>query len=253
MRCGWWAVVGLLLSLGAARAQDTPFSMNPGAYSNAMSIPPMMERLERSHRTVFGNSTKESLKGRRSLQGQFDPDGMSKRRGAGAMDPVSTVVSGGVSGAFATKLAQNYSAETRPEAERVFQELLKGYEKIERQFGIPRHDVAGSVAAFVAGSWMAYRNSDFPDENFKPLVGQVRQIISTNPDFAQASEGEKREMYEQMAILGMFMATTQMALKDKPNPQLTVNMKQAAKGYLEQFLKTDADRVQLTARGLMLR
>jgi hypothetical protein len=151
------------------------------------------------------------------------------------------------------KMAATYPPANRPEAERVFGELLVGYRKIEQQFGIPKHDVAGSVAAFVAGSYMAYRGVDFPDEHFKPLVAQMRQIIGSNPDFAKASNAEKQEMYEQMAILGMFMANTQMALKEKPNPQIAANMRQAAKGYLEQFLKTDADRVQITAQGLVLK
>jgi hypothetical protein len=152
-----------------------------------------------------------------------------------------------------SKLAQAYPASAQPQVERVFSELYVGYGKIEQQFGIPRHDVAGSVAAFLAGSYMAYRNVDFPDEHFKPLVAQMRQIIGSNPDFAKASNAEKQEMYEQMAILGMFMANTQMALKEKPNAQIAANMRQAAKGYLEQFLKTDADRVQITAQGLVLK
>jgi hypothetical protein len=81
----------------------------------------------------------------------------------------------------------------------------------------------------------------------------MRQVIRSNPDFGKASNTEKQEMYEQMAILGMFMAGTQDELSRKPNPQIAANMKQAAKGYLEQFLKTDADRVHITERGLELR
>src|SRR5207245_4955469 len=118
---------------------------------------------------------------------------------------------------------------------------------------IPKFDVAGAVAAFLAGNYMAYRNVDFPDENFKPLVSQMRSIISSNPEFVHASVMEKQEMYEQMAIFGMFMATTQMALKEKPNAQTSNSMRQAAKGYLEQFLKTDADKVEITAQGLVIR
>lgn len=151
------------------------------------------------------------------------------------------------------KVAAAYPEKLRPEAERIFREMLVGYRKIETQFGIQENDVAGAVAAFIAGSYMSYRAVDFPDENFKPLVMQMRQIIGNDPAFARASEGEKRELYEQMAILGMFMATTQMALAEKPNPQAAANMRQAAKGYLEQFLKTDADRVDITAEGLVIR
>jgi hypothetical protein len=167
---------------------------------------------------------------------------------------ISTVLSPPAERAAAVqKIAAAYPQPKRQEAERVFREMLSGYGKIEQQFGIPKHDVAGSIAAFLAGSYMAYRNTDFPDEHFKPLVAQMRQIIGSNPDFAKASNAEKQEMHEQMAILGMFMATTQMALKEKPNPQIAANMRQAAKGYLEQFLKTDADRVQITAQGLVLK
>jgi hypothetical protein len=151
------------------------------------------------------------------------------------------------------KIASNYPAPARAEAERVFRDLLGKHPQLMRQLGAPAHDLAAGVATFVAGSWMAYRNVDLPDEHFKPLVSQMRQIIGSNPDFAKATSADKQEMYEQMAILGMFMATTQMALKEKPNPPVAANLKQAAKGYLEQFLKTDAERVQITARGLVLR
>jgi hypothetical protein len=156
------------------------------------------------------------------------------------------------------KLAASYPQPARAEAQRTFTQLLAQYRnKIEPTFAIPKNDIAGSVAAFLAGSYMAFHNVDFPDENFKPLVNQMRIIIGGNAEFAQATDAEKQELYEQMAILGMFLAGTQMELKNQPNhpqaAQIKTNMRQAAKGYLEQFLKTDADRVQITANGLVLR
>ncbi len=141
----------------------------------------------------------------------------------------------------------------RAKASHVFEEMLGAYAKIEQQFDIQRHDVAGAVAAFLAGTYMAYRNVDFPDENFKPLVIQMRGIIANNPAFVNASPHARQELYEQMAILGMFMATTQMALKEKPNPEVASNMRQAAKGYLELFLKADADKIDITSQGLVIR
>jgi hypothetical protein len=165
----------------------------------------------------------------------------------------TVVVAGGSSANAAATLAKSYPSSARSDAERVFRELLKKYPKLMRQLGVPPNDLATAVSAFLAGSFMAYRHVDFPDAHFKPLVAQMRQIIGSNPEFAKASDADKLEMYEQMAILGTFMATTQMALKEKPNAQISANMKQAAKGYLEQFLKTDADRVQITAQGLVLR
>lgn len=154
---------------------------------------------------------------------------------------------------FVQKLSSAYPADRQAEAAKLFSNLLKGYSDIERQFNIPARDMGGAVAAFLAGSYMAYRDEEFPDDHFKPLVLQMQSIIGANAAFQNATDAEKRDMYDQMAILGVFMATTQMALKEHPNKQTAINMKQAAKGYLEQFLKTDADRVQITAQGLALR
>jgi hypothetical protein len=137
--------------------------------------------------------------------------------------------------------------------EKIFRELLSGYRQIERQFGLPRQDLAGAVAAFLAGSYMGYRNADFPDRHFPPLVEQMRGIIASDPGYAKVSTAARQEMYEQMAILGMFMANAQMALRQRPDPQIEARVRAAGKAYLEQFLKTDADRVQITAQGLVVK
>jgi hypothetical protein len=113
--------------------------------------------------------------------------------------------------------------------------------------------VAGAVALFVVSSYAAYPSTDVDDAYITATYQQMRQIIGSNPDFAKASNAEKQEMYEQLAILGSFMAGTAYALQQKPNAQVQANLKQAAKGYLEQFLKTDADRVRITAQGLVLK
>jgi hypothetical protein len=149
-------------------------------------------------------------------------------------------------------LAAHYPPAQRAEAEKTFNTLLQGYGRIEQQFGVPRHDLAGAVAAFFAGSVMAYRNADFPDPYFKPLVAQMRTLLASNPGFVQASDAERQQMYEQMAIVGMFMATTQMALKQRPDPVVAAQLRAVGQGYLEKFLQTDAERVRLTPQGLAL-
>lgn len=60
-------------------------------------------------------------------------------------------------------------------------------------------------------------------------------------------------MYEQMAIVGTYMAVSRDALKKSPDPHTRLQFQQAAKAHLQEFLKTDADRVLLTANGLKLR
>lgn len=48
------------------------------------------------------------------------------------------------------------------------------------------------------------------------------------------------------------MAGVQDELQRRPDANIAANMKVAAKGYLEQFLKTDAQRVRIDPNGLSL-
>lgn len=73
------------------------------------------------------------------------------------------------------------------------------------------------------------------------------------PALRKASEAERRVAYEQMAIIGMFMAGTQMALKQQPDARVRQEMQAAARGYLQQFLGTDVERLHSTAEGIALR
>ena len=151
------------------------------------------------------------------------------------------------------KLAQHYPAPQRAQAQVLFEDLLARYAQVERQFDIPPGDLPAAVAAFLAGSWMGLHNADFPDAQFRPVVEQMRSILANNSQAQDAADAEKRELYEQMAILGMLMAATQMGLKQRADPVVERNMRATARGYLEQFLKTDADRVQMTSAGLVLK
>jgi hypothetical protein len=162
----------------------------------------------------------------------------------------STVLSGVGKAVMPAKLAATYPVDQQRTAEKAYTETLQGYRQIEARLGIPRNDVAGAVAAFIAGSWMAYRGVDLPDRHFQQLVVQMRQVIGTNAQFQNAAAAEKQEFYEQMAILGTTMALTREALKRQPDASTEGRLRETARGYLEQFLGTDADRVTITASGL---
>jgi hypothetical protein len=112
--------------------------------------------------------------------------------------------------------------------------------------------VAAAVATFLAGSYMAYRGVDFPDRNFKPLYRQMRQILASDPAFARASEAERREMYEQTAILGTHLALSREALKQRPDREAEERVRAAGRDYLRQFLKLDPERVRITDQGLVV-
>lgn len=150
-------------------------------------------------------------------------------------------------------MAGAHPAAQRGQAQQTYEQLLTGYHRIEQQFGIAPYDVAGAVAAFIAGSYMGYRNVSFPDRHFKPLVEQVRAILAADPAWAQSPLAAKQDMYEQLAIVGMLVANTQMGLARRPDAQAVAAMQSASKAYLEQLLKVDADKVRITDQGLTLR
>jgi len=170
---------------------------------------------------------------------------------AGAAD-LTFAASSGPSGA-AEAFSESYPPEHREQARQVFEELLARYGQVEQQFGLQSRDLASAAAAFVAGSYMGYRNADFPDAHFRPLVEQMRAILSRSPEIAAASDAEKQDMYERLVVLGMFMAATQMALKSQPDATIAANMHEAAGGYLTQFLQTDPDRVAIGPQGVSVR
>jgi hypothetical protein len=150
-------------------------------------------------------------------------------------------------------MAAAYPVASRAEAEKVFTDLLTGYAQIEKSFGIPKRDVAGATAAFLAGSFMGYNNADFPDANFVPLVNQIRAGLAGSADFGKSSVKSRQDTYEQMAILGMFMANAQISLKQTPNPELEATMRSTAGQYLRDFLGVDPSSIELNASGLVIR
>jgi hypothetical protein len=130
------------------------------------------------------------------------------------------------------------------------EQMLATYRQIESHFALPGQDPAGAVAAFIAGNYMAYRDVDFPDDNFPALVAQMRAVIAANPGFANGSEADKRTLYEQMAVAGMQMALQRDQLKQQPNATLRAQLIQSAKTQLEQFLKIDVTRLRIAEHGL---
>lgn len=241
-------VLGATLWLpGWVSGQDTPFSMNPGAFSNYMAIKPMRDRLEKSHQTIFGTSVEASLRTSRSAERSITRDQIN------AVAAATSFRAASVGPSTAVKMAESYPPAFRPQAASTFGELLVGFKAIEQKLGLPSNDVANGVAAFLAGSVWALRGSAVPDDHFLVLVKQMRQIVGSTPAFAKASDREKQETYEQLVILGMLMATTQMALDRQPDARIEAKAREAASEYLQTFLDTPASRVQISAAGLSIR
>jgi hypothetical protein len=151
------------------------------------------------------------------------------------------------------KLAATYPEARRADAEKMFVRTLDGYHEIEKKFGLRRNGIGGAVAAFIAGNHTAYRDEPFPDQFFLPLARQMHQRIQRSGALKASTEAQRQEMYEQLAIIGTYMALTREALAQKGDPKLKADMKRAARQYLEEFLKIDPDRMQIGPQGLVVK
>lgn len=166
--------------------------------------------------------------------------------------PATTAVNCKLAEASA-EMVRHYPQAEQKQAATVFKQLASGYVEVMRKLQLPPNDVATAVGAFLVGNVAAYRNLDFPDESVPPLVQHLRTVLANDPQFRSATAEMKAMVCGQLALIGMFMATTRMAAKEQAPPEALAGMRQAAKSYLEAFLKTDAARVEISARGLVLR
>jgi hypothetical protein len=151
------------------------------------------------------------------------------------------------------KLAASYPEARRAEAEKTFLRTLEGYHEIESKFGLRRNGIGGAVAAFIAGNHSAYRDEPFPDKFFQPLAMQMHQRIHDSDALKASTEAQRQEMYEQLAIIGTYMALTREGLAKNGDPKLKADMKRAARQYLEAFLQIDPDRMQIGPKGLVVK
>lgn len=152
----------------------------------------------------------------------------------------------------ARRMAAAYPKEAQTQAEALFSQLLTSYAELERMNGVPHGDIGAAVAFFLGGNWMAMNNSDLSDAKFAPIIAQMRTVLASSPQFSSLPNLQKQEIYEQMVIQGMFMATTQMALRTKNDPAMVTKMKTAGRANLTNWFGADATALRVTANGLEL-
>lgn len=153
----------------------------------------------------------------------------------------------------ATELAQRFPAQNRGAMTKAYEESFAFWQKLETQLGLTPNDVAAGVAAFIAGNYAAFMQQQVPDEDFKSLVLQMQGLLARNAAFTQSSPAAKRAMFEQLAMVGTFMAVYREHLNQKPSPNEEVNFRNAAKANLEAALGLSVERIQIGRQGLVAR
>lgn len=153
----------------------------------------------------------------------------------------------------AAELAQRFPAAHRAAMTQAFEESFAFWQKLETQLGLTPNDVGAATAAFIAGNYAAFMQQQVPDADFKALVTQMQGLLARNAAFAQGSPALKRQMYEQLAMVGTFMAVYREQLRQKPSPGEEVNFRNAAKANLEAGLGLAIERIQIGPQGLVAR
>jgi cytochrome c556 len=153
----------------------------------------------------------------------------------------------------ATELAQRFPAAHRGAMTKAYEESFVFWQKLETQLGLTPNDVAAGVAAFIAGNYAAFMQEQVPDEDFKSLVLQMQGLLARNAAFTRSSPAAKRAMFEQLAMVGTFMAVYREHLSRKPSPNEEVHFRNAAKANLEAGLGLAVERIQIGSQGLVMR
>ena len=78
----------------------------------------------------------------------------------------------------------------------------------------------------------------------------MRMVLVGNPAFAKTTDTQKQAMYEQLASIGMYMATEQYLLSKNPDAASASEMRQASKQAFESFFKMDIERIRITGQGV---
>jgi hypothetical protein len=218
-----------LSSASVAQAQEAPIS------TGDMTTKDMMDGLKRSQGIIFASppetyftSPSDTARGKPI---QFTPD-----------PSVNT----------AAKLAAAYPTPNRQEAEGLFREMLALYGRVEEKYNIPKYDLAGAAAVFILSSHIAYSGVDQPPEMIAPLAAQLRSAMASNPEMAKLSNRDRQDMYEQFAIIGMFVEGTRYALQSQSNAKISANLKKAGGDYLRTFLKTDPANLRFSNKGVFI-
>ncbi|MDR7298961.1 cytochrome c556 [Pelomonas aquatica] len=153
----------------------------------------------------------------------------------------------------ATELAQRFPAAHRGAMTKAYEESFIFWQKLEAQLGLTPNDVAAGVAAFIAGNYAAFMQQQVADEDFKTLVLQMQGLLARNAAFTRSSPAAKRAMFEQLAMVGTFMAVYREQLSRKPSPNEELHFRNAAKANLEAGLGLAVERIQIGPQGLVMR
>ncbi len=146
--------------------------------------------------------------------------------------------------------AQASTPEARQKLASLFADCLRNYKSEGRKAGIALNDVARATSFFIATAYNVAANARLTPGQVEALRNDVRQVLQTSEGFQTASDHEKQETYETMAILGEYIATGYVVGVQQKRPEIQRAFRAVAKDQLERFLGTSLRNIKFTETGI---
>lgn len=150
----------------------------------------------------------------------------------------------------ARELATRFPVAQRPQMEQAFRRCMDVYAQLEKKLGLPERDMAGSLAAFLVGNYMVLNDADVSDDAFRTVARQLRDQASMQATLRRIDAAQLRNLYEQTAMMGTFMALAHKSQQQNPQPpEAAARIRDTARANLEAVLRIDPARLSISATG----
>lgn len=154
-------------------------------------------------------------------------------------------------GTNALELAARFPIAQRPQMEQAFRRSMDVYTQLEKKLGLPERDMAGSLAAFLVGNYMVLNDVDVSDDAFRAVARQLREQGAMQSSLRRVDAPQLRNMYEQTAMMGTFMALAHKSEQQNPqSPEAAAHLRDAARANLEAVLRIAPARLAIGDTGL---
>jgi hypothetical protein len=150
----------------------------------------------------------------------------------------------------ARELAARFPAAQRPHIEQTFRRCMDIYAQLEKKLGLPERDMAGSLAAFLVGNYMVLNDVDVSDNAFRSVARQLRDQGSMQASLRRIDAAQLRNLYEQTAMMGTFMALAHKSQQQDPQPpEAAARIRDTARANLEAVLRVNPARLSISDAG----
>jgi len=200
---------------------------------------------------LFPNGKTIPFAGRRDAGGSVKPKSSSADTKAAIADTRATghAQVQRNAGVLAARLPGAYQARMKD----IYAQSFDVFTQVEEKLKLQRNDVANGLAAFIVGNYMVANDIEVPDEDFARVVPQVRRGLQSSTRFRSLSSEQRRQLYEQTAMVGTFMVIARMAFRNNPDPKAEANFRETARANLARVLDRPADQLRVDGDGMHFR